>query len=97
MTINFFISDTMKKFWYKTMAAVTVALGAPFALLAEETSGSGADTATTVIENAQNSLEGILTTAGGAVAALVAAGLAIWGAIAIVGVLKRAFSAGKGR
>lgn len=54
-------------------------------------------TAQTVITQAQSSLEGILTSAGTAVTALVVAGLAIWGAIAIVGVLKRAFSAGKGR
>lgn len=95
MTINFFISDTMKKCWYKTMAAVTVALGAPFALLADDS--TTASTASTVISDSKDALEEILTTAGTAVAGLVAAGLAIWGAIAIVGVLKRAFSAGKGR
>ena len=59
--------------------------------------GESDTTAQTVITQAQTSLEGILTSAGTAVSALVVAGLAIWGAIAIVGVLKRAFSAGKGR
>lgn len=77
-------------------AAGAFALGA-LPALAEETGGGSTTTADTVIDNAQSALEGILTSAGSAVSALVVAGLAIWGAIAIVGVLKRAFSAGKGR
>ena len=78
--------------------AAAVACGSVVSALAEETGGSTSTSlAADVIDDAQSSLEGILTSAGGAVSSIIVAGLAIWGAIAIVGVLKRAFSAGKGR
>lgn len=80
----------------KLGVAAAVACGSVVSALAGDTTGSS-DVVSNVIEDSTDALSGILSTAGSSVAALVAAGLAIWGAIAIVGVLKRAFSAGKGR
>lgn len=82
----------LKNSFYSGAVALAMSLPA----LAEGTGGSS-EVYETVVSDAQSKLESILTTGGEAVAALVVAGLAIWGAIAIVGVLKRAFSAGKGR
>ena len=88
----------MKKFDFRKLyVGSMVAFGSVVSAFAEETSGSSSTVADTLVSDAQDALEGILSTAGGAVSALVVAGLAIWGAIAIIGVLKRAFNAGKGR
>lgn len=54
-------------------------------------------TAKQIAEAAQTTLANFLTGVGGIVGLLIVAGLAIWGGIALVGVLKRAFSTGKGR
>lgn len=81
----------------KNISRLALAVPALCACGSALATGESDSTAQTVITQAQTSLEGILTSAGTAVTALVVAGLAIWGAIAIVGVLKRAFSAGKGR
>lgn len=50
-----------------------------------------------IVTQSQSSLSSMLETVGPAVVAIVVAGLAIWGGIALVGVIKRAFNAGKGR
>lgn len=54
-------------------------------------------TAEAIATAAQTTLSNFLTGVGGIVGLLIVAGLAIWGGIALIGVLKRAFSAGKGR
>lgn len=82
------------------LAACAVA-ASPFAVFADETSGSGTtettDVASQIVSESSDVLQGMLTNAGTVVTDLVIAGLAIWGGIALVGILKRAFSAGKGR
>lgn len=86
----------MKKLMYSAGAFALSALP----VLAEETSGSGTSDgslAEGVLADAQGALEGILTSAGPVVSAVIVAGLGLWGAIAIVGVVKRAFNSGKGR
>lgn len=60
----------------------------------EAYSGSVAET---VVNNASTTLINFIEGAGVVVAAVIVAGLAIWGAIALVGILKRAFQTGKGR
>lgn len=72
-------------------------LGAAVAVAEETSGGNTTSVAETIISDAQTTMEGILSSAGGAVSALVVAGLVIWAGIAIVGLLKRGFSAGKGR
>lgn len=86
--------NKLKKFGVAALAS----LGS-FAVMAEGGT-AGADTfnaADSIITPAQNALTGVLTSAGGAVASILLAGLAIWGGIAIVGLIKRSFNAGKGR
>lgn len=53
--------------------------------------------AETIASDASTTLTNFLTGVGPVVAGLVVAGLAVWAGIAIVGILKRGFSAGKGR
>lgn len=91
----------MKKLMY-TLGAF--AATAPMALLAEGgTSGSGTSSivsmsdVTDIFTNAQEDMTSLLSAAIPVVVAFVGGGLIIWGAIALVGVLKRAFGAGKGR
>lgn len=67
------------------------AVGPAVCAFAEETSSSA------IVTEAQSTLAGLLEQVSGVVGGLVTAGLVIWGGIALVGVLKRAFSAGKGR
>lgn len=54
-------------------------------------------TAEDIATAAQTTLANFLTGVGGIVALLIISGLAIWGGISLVGVVKRAFSVGKGR
>lgn len=84
----------MKKLMYSVLTFAAVSLPA----LAEEISGGGSDTiATDILDQAQGALEAIITAAGPVVTSVIVAGLGLWGAIAIVGVVKRAFNSGKGR
>ena len=85
----------MKKLMY---AAGAFALSA-LPVLAEETGGSSTTgtTADGILTEAQGVLEAIIASAGPVVSAVIVAGLGLWGAIAIVGVVKRAFNSGKGR
>lgn len=50
-----------------------------------------------IFTNAQTDMTSLITAAMPVVVAFVGGGLVIWGAIALVGVIKRAFGAGKGR
>lgn len=52
---------------------------------------------TNILGDAQTALEGLITAATPIVSSIIVAGLAVWGGIALIGLLKRAFSAGKGR
>lgn len=91
----------MKKIFNKLFA-----LGAVMSsgvALAEETSGSsstaiiGVEDMTDMFSTAQQNMTSLLDAAIPVAVSFVVGGLVIWGAIALVGVLKRAFSAGKGR
>lgn len=88
----------MKKLMY-TLGAF--AATAPMALLAEDsTTSSGivsTSDVTSIFTQAQTDMTSLLDAAIPVVCAFVGGGLIIWGAIALVGVLKRAFGAGKGR
>lgn len=86
----------MKKFLFALPA-----VGASLASFATDPS-SGAiayegSTAATIVTDASTTLTNFLTGAGTVVAGVIVAGLAIWGAIALVGIVKKAFSTGKGR
>lgn len=78
------------------LAACSVA-ASPFAALAAEGDGETTDIAQNIVDGSSEALKSMLGSAGTVVTDLVIAGLAIWGGIALVGILKRAFSAGKGR
>lgn len=85
-----------------TRAAVVAAFSLPsLAVLAEEAGEGGSDASASlgsqVVSSAQGTLTTVLTAAGPAILAIIGAGLALWAGISIVGILKRAFSAGKGR
>lgn len=95
---SFNLFHTMNKFDFrKLFVGSMVALGSVVSAFAEETGSGTSSVAEGLISDSQDALTSILSSAGTSVAALVAAGLAIWGAIAVIGVLKRAFNAGKGR
>ena len=85
----------MKKLMYSAGAFALSALP----VLADGTSGgtSSSTVAEDILDQAQGALEAIITAAGPVVSAVIVAGLGLWGAIAIVGVVKRAFNSGKGR
>lgn len=75
---------------------------APFAVLAADgAGGSGTayagSVAETIVTQSSTTLQNFITGAGTVVAGVIIAGLAIWGGIALVGIVKKAFSAGKGR
>lgn len=55
------------------------------------------DVGTQILSGAQTTLTGLLTSAVPVIVAILGAGLAIWGAIALVGLVKRVFSTAKGR
>ncbi len=76
------------------------AISASVASFAAEGSGAVAyegSVAATIAKDASDTLQNFLTGVGPVVAGIVVAGLAIWAGIAIVGIVKKAFSAGKGR
>lgn len=86
----------MKKLLY-SLAAVAAA---PLSLLAE--GGTSTPIVSTadlqgIFTNAQTDMTALITAAMPVIVAFVGGGLVIWGAIALVGVIKRAFGAGKGR
>lgn len=80
-------------------AFIAAATLAPAAVFAEETSGSGTDDTllTSMLTSIQTAMTDALEAAGPVVTGVIVAGLGLWIAIALVGVLKRAFGAGKGR
>lgn len=85
----------MKKLLYSLAAFAA----APLSLLAE---GAATPIVTQeqvgeIFTNAQTDMTSLITAAMPVVVAFVGGGLVIWGAIALVGVIKRAFGAGKGR
>lgn len=89
----------MKKLFYSALA---FAATSPLALLAEETSGSSSSTsaagmAAEITSQASEALSGMLDTVAPVIVTVVVAGLGIWGGIALVGIIKRGFNAGKGR
>lgn len=85
------------------MKKLLLALGgvsASVASFAAETSGAIAyegSVAQSIADEASTTLQNFLTGVGPVIAGIVVAGLAIWAGIAIVGIVKKAFSAGKGR
>lgn len=92
---------TLKGFFH--MKKLLLALGGISASAASfAAEGSGAinyegSVAATIANDASTTLQNFLTGVGPVVAGIVVAGLAIWAGIAIVGIVKKAFSAGKGR
>ena len=83
----------MKKLFYSALAVA----GSASAALAQEGSASAINIAETLTEQAKDSLTGMLDTVAPVIVAVVVAGLSIWGGIALVGIIKRGFTAGKGR
>lgn len=81
---------------FAAVATCGVALAQDSAPTVTPVAWSGS-TAEAIATAAQTTLSNFLTGVGGIVGLLIVAGLAIWGGIALVGVLKRAFSTGKGR
>lgn len=83
---------------YRKAFIASVALS-PAALLAEETGGSttGSTFLVDLLSDVKGDMVDALEAAGPYITGVITAGLAIWISIALVGVLKRAFGAGKGR
>lgn len=77
-------------------SAVAVVGSVPFAL-AQEQNVTAANIAENITEQAQTSLTEMLNTVAPVIVAVIVAGLSIWGGIALVGIIKRGFNAGKGR
>lgn len=86
----------MKKL-FPALAASAAAAGTAFAQEASTAVQWSGSVAEDIVTDASSTLTNFLTGAGTLVASVVVAGLAIWGAIALVGIVKRAFSTGKGR
>lgn len=91
----------LKSFKRALVAAFATAIACGSALAADGTGTTAiaweGSTAQDIAQAAQTTLSNFLTGVGGIVGLLIVAGLAIWGGIALVGVIKRAFSTGKGR
>lgn len=87
----------MKKLFYSALAAVTAAGSALAEGAASNAVAYEGSTAQTIVSDASTTLTNFLTGAGAVVATVIVAGLAIWGGIALVGIIKKAFSTGKGR
>lgn len=80
-------------------AFIAAAALAPAAVFAEGTDGGTGDTSllTDMLSEVKEAMLAALEAAGPVVTGVIVAGLGLWIAIALVGVLKRAFGAGKGR
>lgn len=91
--------NRLKSFKRALAAAFATAVTCGYALAADGTApvAWAGSTAEDIATAAQTTLSNFLTGVGGIVGLLIVAGLAIWGGIALVGVIKRAFSVGKGR
>lgn len=74
--------------------AMALAAIAPFVALAEGDATMDTTAATTMLTSAQTGLTSLLSAAAGILTAIVLAGLAIWGALAIVRIVKKAFKTG---
>lgn len=91
----------MKKLFYSLAA---FAATSPLSLLADDSTGGSSSSGIVstsdvadIFTNAQTDMTALITSALPVIIAFVGGGLVIWGAIALVGVIKRAFGAGKGR
>lgn len=97
-----FKMNHLKSFKRALCAAFAFAVAAG-AALAQETAPTVSaiawndSTAKQIAEAAQTTLANFLTGVGGLVGLVIVAGLAVWGGIALIGVIKRAFQTGKGR
>lgn len=86
----------MKKF-------LAILASAPLAVFADggTTTSTGTayagSVAETIANNASATMGNFLTGVAPVIATIVSAGLAVWAGIALVGILKKAFGAGKGR
>ena len=79
----------MKKIKYALAALM------PVAAFAEGTAPTmDTTTATQILTSAQTGLTGLFTSVSGVIGVLILGGLAIWGAIALVRIVKRAFKTG---
>lgn len=89
----------MKKFFATALASV----GGAFAALAEGGTSGISDPIVTVndvaqiFDTAQTDMASLIDAALPVVIAFVCGGLIIWGALALIGVIKRGLNAGKGR
>lgn len=88
------IGVIMKKVIFSLSALPGVLLAEGTASSAVAYSGSMAETIAT---NAGTTLTNFLTGVGPTIAGIVVAGLAVWGGLALVGIVKKAFAVGKGR
>lgn len=92
--------NTLKSFRRGLVAAFAAVSGA-VSSFAEGTSTAAVQwegsTAADIAQAAQGTLTNFLTGVGGVVALVIIGGLAVWGGIALVGLIKRAFQTGKGR
>lgn len=86
----------------KLMTSAVLAASSVGAALAEGEAAAGAvsysgSTAEAIVTGASTTLTNFLEGAAPTVATVIIAGLAIWGGIKLVGILKSAFQTGKGR
>lgn len=79
----------------KNKLKFAVAALMPVAAFAEgSTPTMDTTTATQILTSAQTGLSGLFTSVSGVIGVLVLGGLAIWGALALVKIVKRAFKSG---
>lgn len=84
----------------KKLFVALASVGSSVVALAEGTAAEtivGTDDVTGIFEAAQTNMEALIDAALPVAIAFVGGGLVIWGALALVSILKRAFGAGKGR
>lgn len=93
--LNLSTTKTMKKILLG-LASVGMAVSA----FAEGTSTAAAyagSTAESIVTGVSGTMTNFLTGAAPVVVTIVVAGLSIWAGLALIGILKKSFSAGKGR